>query len=115
MSVMQDEVYHVGKLSLDIGRHVLSGPRGEVLLAPVPFRILEKLMRREGVIQSQSAIAQAVWPEPDDEPEDPGRVIREKISKLRGVICMIGTDGRGRVEIRNERDCGYYVSVRKQG
>ncbi|WP_395370764.1 winged helix-turn-helix domain-containing protein [Komagataeibacter diospyri] len=115
MPVAQDEIYRVGKLSLDIGRHVLSGPRGEVLLAPVPFRIMEKLMRREGVIQSQDAITQAIWTDPDDEPDDPGRVIREKISKLRGVISMIGLDGRGRVEIRNERECGYYVSVRKQG
>ncbi|WP_395371865.1 winged helix-turn-helix domain-containing protein [Komagataeibacter diospyri] len=113
MAVMQDEIYRVGKLSLDVGRHVLAGPRGEVLLAPVPFRIMEKLMRREGVIQSQDAITQAIWSDPDDEPDDPGRVIREKISKLRGLICLIGTEGPSGVEIRNEREVGYYIQSRK--
>ncbi|MCE2578076.1 winged helix-turn-helix domain-containing protein [Gluconacetobacter entanii] len=113
MTVAQDEIYRVGRLSLDVGRHVLSGPRGEVLLAPVPFRIMEKLMRRAGVIQSRDAITQAVWPDPDNEPEDPGRVIREKISKLRGLICLIGTEGPSGVEIRNEREVGYYIQSRK--
>lgn len=109
-----DTIYRIGNVSLDVDRRVLTGPRGQIMLAPIPFALMERLMRRPGVVQSVGALTSAIWPEPDDEPADPYATIREKLSKLRGALCMLGTDGRGKVEIANEVGVGYFVRVRAQ-
>ncbi len=104
-----------GSLSLDVETRELAGPRGAIRLDPLNFAMMERLMRRPGVIVEDTAMVSALWPEPDDEPDDPDNTLRHKASVLRGTICVLGCAGRNKVSISRERGVGFFIEVRSGG
>ncbi|MFT8375555.1 MAG: helix-turn-helix domain-containing protein [Gluconobacter cerinus] len=105
-----EKLMKCGALELDPETRVLSGPRGQVRLASQPFSIVERLMRRQGVIVSFSDLISSVWPDADNEPEYAHGMIRDAISDLRGFMCLVGADP---VRIMSERNVGYFIGKRR--
>ncbi|WP_225198085.1 winged helix-turn-helix domain-containing protein [Gluconobacter oxydans] len=98
-----------GSLELDPETRVLSGPRGQVRLAPAPFEIVQRLMRRPGTIVSVSDLISTVWPEPDAEPGEPDQALRFHMRVVRGAIAVLGCS---RARIRSEPGIGYFMERR---
>ena len=88
--VDERSVYRVAMMELDLEARVLTGPRGSVRLASIPFALAERLMRSPGLVISRSALIAAMYPNPDDEPETAENVLRNTLSKLRGMLCLLG-------------------------
>ena len=102
--------HRVGAITLDLDAHLLAGPRGTVRLAPTAFAILERLMRKPGAIVSRAMFMEAMYPDPDDEPNTAVEVLRSLLSELRGTIRTLGERN---VTIVAELGSGYVLMVRK--
>lgn len=105
-----DIIFSFGKISLDTERRILRGPRGEIRLENMPYRLFERLIRRPGVIIQTSDLVTALWPEPDDEPENPEATIKYFITVLRNTLISLGGNGRNKIGILNERGVGYFLA-----
>ncbi|QHI96133.1 hypothetical protein GT348_07710 [Aristophania vespae] len=102
-----------GKLHLDTETRLVSGPRGEIRLENLLFKLLKRLMRRpEAIIQTNDLIA-ALWPNPDEEPDTAYATLKTSITILRNTFISLGCNGRHKVMIINERGVGYYISAWK--
>jgi DNA-binding response OmpR family regulator len=112
MTITQSRsVYTLAGMELDIESRELVGPRGHHDLADKPFRVLERLMRRPGILVSCSDLLIAMYPD-GDEPDTAENVLRHQIRRLRNLVDMI--TGTGRVWIRNESGVGYAIGERKR-
>jgi two-component system KDP operon response regulator KdpE len=69
----------VGDVQIDLTRRQASGPRGEVHLTPLEYRLLETLSQGEGMIVRQEHLISKVW--------GPGRI--EDTRSLRGCIANL--------------------------
>lgn len=108
-------VHRCGTLSLDIETRTLSGPRGQIRLDPMAYAMMCRLMRRPGVIVSDTDMISTVWPDPDDEPDDPDMTLRFKATVMRNTIIALGCGGHAKVSLRRERNVGYFMEVRGNG
>lgn len=104
-----EKLMKCGALELDPETRVLSGPRGQVRLAPAPFEIIQRLMRRPGVIVSASDLISTVWTDPDREPSDPDLALRFHMRIVRGAIAVLGCS---RARIKSEPGVGYFMERR---
>lgn len=100
-----------GSVSLDPETRVLSGPRGSLLLAARHFALLERLMRRCGVIIAHGDLISALWPDPDDEPDNAEGSLRVYFTQLRSLLAAIGVH-HDEIAVRCEPSVGYYLRVR---
>ncbi|QGZ66848.1 response regulator transcription factor [Paraburkholderia acidisoli] len=60
-SVVQEPIYRIGPLSIDLISRVVIYSGKEIELLPREYRILEYLIRREGQVISRSMLFEAVW------------------------------------------------------
>ena len=52
---------HVGPLTLDVPRRLVSGPSGDIDLTRTEFAILELLMRTQGIVLERSVMYDRIW------------------------------------------------------
>jgi two-component system KDP operon response regulator KdpE len=79
----QPGVVRLGPIEIDLARREAHGPRGELHLTPLEYRVLESLWRAEGIIVRQDQLISEVW--------GPGHVhdtrnLRVCIANLRGKL-----------------------------
>jgi two-component system phosphate regulon response regulator PhoB len=55
------DLYHVGELSIDVPRHVVTVARKPVDLTATEFKLLTTLLERKGRVQSREKLLQDVW------------------------------------------------------
>jgi two-component system KDP operon response regulator KdpE len=53
--------FALDQLRVDLTRRSATGPRGDVHLTPLEYRVLECLARHEGMIVRQSQLIEEVW------------------------------------------------------
>lgn len=106
-----EKLMKCGALELDPETRVLSGPRGQVRLAPAAFAISERLMRRPGAVIETGSLISAVWPDPDREPENADYILKNEIKRIRGFLALAGCQN---ISIRCERTIGYFIERRGQ-
>ena len=94
----------LGKLELNPGTRVLSGPSGHVELSRRYFVLAEKLLRRPGMVITHSDLIAVMYADPDDEPDNSTGLLYQAIGKLRTIIEVL--NGRN-VQISTVRDIGY--------
>jgi len=111
MQELTAQTMKCGSLELDPETRVLSGPRGQIRLAPAPFEIVQKLMRRPGVIISVSDLISTVWSDPDREPSEADLALRFHMRSVRGAIGVLGCS---RTRIKSEPGVGYFMEKREQ-
>ena len=99
----------VGPLRLLVDQRRLIGPRGEVTLRGNAYAVAFRLMRRPGVIVMRSDLISAMYPDPDDEPNDAEGVLRQVILTLREAINLIV--GRTPVAIMTEGSVGHWIGL----
>jgi two-component system KDP operon response regulator KdpE len=51
----------IGPVKVDLVRRLATGPRGEVHLTPMEYRVLECLARNEGMVVTRDALIREVW------------------------------------------------------
>lgn len=73
-------------------------------------RLAPGLLERPGVLFGQSALIEALYPDPDLEPEQPDLVLRKRVQQLRAALLLVSG---GQVQVRTERGVGYAVEARR--
>lgn len=97
--VFTPEVLHCGNLSLDCKRCVLAGPEGEAALPKLEYRLMELLMRNQGILLSTEELFCRVWGYESD--AELGTVwvylsyLRKRLSALGADVAIIGKRGVG--------------------
>jgi len=95
------EILHIGGLSLDLSRHMLTRDDQPIQLTPTEFKLLQVLMRQPGRIYTQEQLVEAVW----------GEEYAEEIGYIRRYIWhlrqKIEPDPNNPTYIHNERGIGY--------
>lgn len=99
----------VGKLELHSAERLLSGPRGSVQLTERNYALIERLMRRPGVLVSQSDLIATLYQDPDREPENAHKLLMQSVGALRALISHLGGSS---VQIRPEIGVGYRMQMR---
>ena len=99
----------LGELALDPASRVLSGPAGHIQLTARYFSLTERLLRRPGTVIEHSDLIGAMYPDPDDEPENSEKLLYQAISRLRLIVELMA--GRG-VRISNVQNVGYRMHER---
>jgi two-component system KDP operon response regulator KdpE len=79
----QPEKLHVGGIELDLTRRHAFGPKGEIHLTPLEYRVLENLSHADGMIVRQDQLIEAVWG--PNRPKDT-RNLRGCIANLRAKL-----------------------------
>jgi two-component system KDP operon response regulator KdpE len=57
----QTSVLHLGQLQIDLSRRESRGPKGEVHLTPLEYRVVESLARHPGLIVRQAQLLREAW------------------------------------------------------
>lgn len=110
-TIERENIKEIGPLRFDLDRRTVHGPRGRCMLSPLPFAVLERLTRRVGVLIEYNSLISDLWPDPDREPSDPNRNLRNVVTSLRGLLDNLGVTGPSAVEIRTERNVGFMLKV----
>lgn len=76
----QIPVLSLGAVQIDLARRITQGPRGDIHLTPIEYRIIECLARQTGMVVRQRQLLREVWG-PDR--VDDTRGLRVFIKKLR--------------------------------
>ena len=99
-------VYRVGPFELVPDMRRLTGPLGVMFIQGRQFALLERLMRRPGVVVQSTDLIAAIWPEPDEEPEDAQGGLRNAVWWTRRMLEMLSA-GTEAPTIQNVLDVGY--------
>jgi two-component system, OmpR family, KDP operon response regulator KdpE len=76
----QTSVLHLGPVQIDLARRITRGPKGDIHLTPLEYRVLECLARQTGMVVQQRHLLTEVWG-PDR--ADDARSLRVFIKNLR--------------------------------
>ena len=96
---------HLGAVDIDLARREAHGPQGALHLTPLEYRVLECLVRSNGMIVRQRALIAEVWG-PDR--VDDTRSLRGCIANLR---AKIEPDPRRPAYLLTETGLGYRLRV----
>ncbi len=101
----QTSVLRLGEVSVDLTRREGRGPKGELHLTPLEYRVLEALARHPGLIVRQAQLIREAWG-----PEKPGDTgsLRVCIKNLRAKIEQ---DPRRPRYLVTEAGLGYRLRV----
>lgn len=102
--VFTPEVLRCGNLSLDCKRCVLEGPEGQAVLPKLEYRLMELLMRNQGILLSTEELLCRVWGYESD--AELGTVW-VYLSYLRKRMNALGAD----VAISGKRGVGYTLEA----
>ena len=91
VAVIRPSPHNIGPITLDPEGHLLSGPRGSIRLRPMQYAVLERLIRRPGSIVTRAMFMDAMYPDPDDEPDAAIDVLRTTLSQLRMAMSLLGS------------------------
>jgi two-component system KDP operon response regulator KdpE len=80
----QTPVLHLGEVQVDLTRRESRGPRGELHLTPLEYRVLESLARHAGLIVRQAQLIREVWG-PEHQKGDTGS-LRVCMKNLRAKV-----------------------------
>jgi two-component system response regulator PhoP len=80
-------VIHVGELTIDTRRHLMSSPQGELTLPALEYRLIEYLAYNKGVVCSKTELLEHLY---DYNWEKFSNVLEVYISSLRGKLQQLG-------------------------
>jgi DNA-binding response OmpR family regulator len=103
------DLLRAGDLTLDTSTGLLIGPTAELQVNRGEFILLRCLMARPGRIYEFASIIEALWPDPDIEPERPEHAVRTRVMKARCCIKYVGGDPE---LLRSIWGIGYLIGVR---
>ena len=93
-------------LVFDPEARTLTGPLGERILSPQRATILAQLLLANRAVVSNNQLIGALYPNPDDEPENPDRIVRMGVHHLRKLCAEVGLPPK---VIRNRWSTGYIL------
>lgn len=100
----EDEILRYGKITVDIGKHVVMLDKKEIELTPIEFKLLVLFIRRQGRVQQRDVLLSDVW---NIESDITTRTVDTHVKRLRQKLGKAGD------AIKTVRGLGYKMMTKE--